>query len=139
MCRFARITLLPLQTAHNNFIRFPLSFETPGTTHPKTQCHIPVHRNFHPKFTKKQNTEFIDVTTGGKQHQGQDSSVGIATRYGLEGPWIESQWEERFSAPVQTGTGAHPAPSKIGTRSFPGVKRLRRGVDHSSPSSAVLK
>jgi len=30
-----------------------------------------------------------------------DSSVGIATRYGLDGPGIESGWA-RFSAPLQT-------------------------------------
>ena len=28
----------------------------------------------------------------------------------------------RFSAPVQTGPGAHPASYKMGTGSFPGVK-----------------
>jgi len=28
----------------------------------------------------------------------------------------------RFSAPVQTGTGAHPAFCTMGTGSFPGVK-----------------
>ena len=28
------------------------------------------------------------------------SSVGIATRYGLDGPGIESRWGVRFSAPV---------------------------------------
>jgi hypothetical protein len=31
---------------------------------------------------------------------GQDSSVGIATRYGLDGPEIESPVGARFSAPV---------------------------------------
>jgi hypothetical protein len=36
----------------------------------------------------------------------------------------------RFSAPVQTCPGAHPASSTMGTGSFPGVKRLGRGVDH---------
>ena len=40
---------------------------------------------------------------------GRNSSVGIATRYGLDGPGIESSWEARFSAPVQAGLGAHPA------------------------------
>ena len=30
--------------------------------------------------------------------------------------------EARFSSPDQTGPGAHPAPSRIGTGSFPGVK-----------------
>jgi hypothetical protein len=44
---------------------------------------------------------------------GRDSSVGIATRYGLHGPGIESRWGARFSAPVQTGPGAHPASYKM--------------------------
>jgi hypothetical protein len=30
--------------------------------------------------------------------------------------------EARFSAPVQTGPGAHPASCTMGTGSFPGVK-----------------
>ena len=30
-----------------------------------------------------------------------DSSVGIATRYELDGPGNESRWGARFSAPVQ--------------------------------------
>jgi hypothetical protein len=30
---------------------------------------------------------------------GRDSSVGIVTLYGLDGPGIESQWGARFSAP----------------------------------------
>ena len=56
---------------------------------------------------------------------GPDSSVGIATGYGLDGPGIESRWGARFSAPVQTGTGAHPASCTMGTGSFPGVKSGR--------------
>jgi hypothetical protein len=44
----------------------------------------------------------------------------------------------RFSAPVQTGRGAHPASYTMGTGSFPGVKRPGRGVDHI-PSSAEVK
>ena len=31
---------------------------------------------------------------------GRDSSVGIVTRYGLDGPGIESRWGARFSASV---------------------------------------
>jgi len=53
-----------------------------------------------------------------------------ATRYGLDGPGIESRWRARFSAPVQTGCGAHPASYTIGTGPFPGVKRSGCGVDH---------
>jgi hypothetical protein len=50
------------------------------------------------------------------------SSVGIATGYGLDGPGIESRWGARFSEPVQTGPGAHPASYTMNTGSFPGVK-----------------
>ena len=56
---------------------------------------------------------------------GRDSSVGIATSYELDGPGIESRWGARFSAPVQTGPGAHPASCTMGTGSFPGVKNGR--------------
>ena len=66
--------------------------------------------------------------------RGQDSSVGIATRYGLDGSGIESRWGQRFSAPVQTGPGAHPDSCTMGTGSFPGVKRPGRGADHPPPS-----
>jgi len=56
---------------------------------------------------------------------GPGSVVGIATGYGLDGPGIETRWGARFSAPFQTGPGAHPASCKIGTGSFPGVKSGR--------------
>jgi hypothetical protein len=69
----------------------------------------------------------------------RDSSVGIATRYGLDGPGIEYRCRARFSAPVQIGPGAHPASYTMGTGSFPGVKRPGRGVDHSPPFSAEVK
>jgi len=70
---------------------------------------------------------------------GRDSSVGIATCYGLDGQGIESRWGARFSAPVQTGSGAHPASHTMGTGSFPGVRRTRRGVDYPPPSRAEVK
>jgi hypothetical protein len=50
---------------------------------------------------------------------GPGSSVGIATGYELDGPGIEAQWA-RFSAPLQTGPGAHSASYTIGTGSFLG-------------------
>jgi hypothetical protein len=42
----------------------------------------------------------------------------------------EGQVGRRFSAPVQTGPGTHPASYTKGTGSFPGVKQLGRGIDH---------
>ena len=45
---------------------------------------------------------------------GPGSVVRIATGYGLDCPWIESRWVMRFSAPVQTGPGAHPTSCTMG-------------------------
>ena len=70
---------------------------------------------------------------------GPGSEVGIATGYGMDGPGIESQWEERFSAPVQTGSGAHPAPCSMGRGSFlEGIERPGRDADPSPTYNAVV-
>jgi hypothetical protein len=74
-----------------------------------------------------------------KRRSGRDSSVGIVTGYGLGGTGIESRLGARFSAPVQTGPGAHPAYCKMGSGSFHGIKRPGRGVDHPLPSRAGVK
>jgi len=68
---------------------------------------------------------------------GPGSSVSIATGYVLDGPGIESRWGARFSAPVQTGSGAHPASCTMGTGSFPGVKS-DRGVTLTTHTLQVL-
>jgi hypothetical protein len=69
---------------------------------------------------------------------GRDSSVGIATRYGLDGPGIESRWGRDFPHPFRPALGAHPASYTIGTGSFPGVKQPGRVGDHPPPSSAEV-
>ena len=86
--------------------------------------------------TYKQNTILTKYKT---TYKDRDSSVGIATRYGLDGPGIESRWGPRFSAPGQTGPGAHPASYIMGTGSFPGVKRPGRGVDYPPPSNVEVE
>jgi len=85
------------------------------------------------------NTAIGDVCRTVLVLQGRDSSVGIATRYGLEGPGIESRWVANFSAPVQTGLGAHLASYTMRTGSFPGVKRSGRSVDHPPHLAPSLK
>jgi len=45
----------------------------------------------------------------------------------------------RFSAPVQTDCGAHPAPYAMGTGSSPEVKWPGRGVDHPPSSNTEVK
>jgi len=71
---------------------------------------------------------------------GRDSSVGIATRYGLDGPEIRLPvGSEIFPYPSRPALGAHPASYTMSIGSFPGVKRPGRGADHQLPSSAEVK
>ena len=70
---------------------------------------------------------------------GRDGSVGIATGYRLDSLGDRIPVGARFSAPVQTVPGAHPASCTMGTGSFPGVKRPGRGVHHPSPIALRLK
>ena len=63
---------------------------------------------------------------------GRNSSVGMETRYGLDGPGIMDQI-------FQTGPGAHSASCTKGTGSFPGVQRPERGVDHPPHLAPRLK
>ena len=69
---------------------------------------------------------------------GRDVSVGITTRYGLNGPGIESPWGKIFRIHSDRPWGP---PSLIynGYRVFPGVKRPGRGVDHSPHLAPRLK
>ena len=63
---------------------------------------------------------------------GRDSSVGTATRYGMDVPGFESRLGDEFSASVQTGPGAHRV-------CFPEVKRQERRLDRPPPYSAEVK
>ena len=56
-----------------------------------------------------------------KQEVGRDSSVGIATDYGLEGLGSNPGGDDIF-CPLQTGLGTHPTSCTTGTGSFPGVE-----------------
>jgi hypothetical protein len=70
---------------------------------------------------------------------GRGSSVGIATRYGLDGPGGRIPVGARYSASVQTGPRVHPAFYTRGTGSYPGVTRPGRAVDHPPTSNAEVK
>jgi hypothetical protein len=67
-----------------------------------------------------------------------DSLVGIATRYGLDGPGIESRLGEIFRT-GQAGHEAHPTSYTMGTGFSRGVKPLGPGVDHPLTTSAKVK
>jgi hypothetical protein len=91
-----------------------------------------------PLFLTHLNQNFI-FWTYYRENVGRDSSVAIATRYGLEGLGIESRWWTRFSTPVQTGSGAHPASYTMGIGFFPGVRWPGRCVVHPNQSSAEVE
>jgi len=54
-----------------------------------------------------------------RSNMGRDSSVSIATRYGLEGPGIESQWGRDFPQPSRPALG----PSQSPIQWVPGLSR----------------
>ena len=69
----------------------------------------------------------------------RDSSAGVTTRYGLDGPGIESRWGEIFRTSPDRPWGP-PSLLYNGYRvNFPGVKRTGRGVDHPPSSSFEVK
>ena len=70
---------------------------------------------------------------------GRDNAVGIANRYGLDGPGDRIPVGAKFFAPFQTGLGAYLGSYTMGTESFPGVKRPGRGVDHTPHLAPRLK
>ena len=61
---------------------------------------------------------------------GIDSSVGIATCYGLDGPGIECRWGRDFPHPSRPALGPTQPPVQLVPGLYRGVKRPGRGVDH---------
>jgi hypothetical protein len=64
--------------------------------------------------------------------------VGIATRYGLDGPGIESSWSRDFPHLSRQALGS----IKPSIQWVPGLsqsKRPGRGVEHPPPPSAEVK
>jgi hypothetical protein len=70
---------------------------------------------------------------------GRDSSVGIATRYGLDGPGIKSRGGKIFRSRPDRPWGQLSLLYNGYLVYFPGVKRPERKVDHPPPSIARVK
>ena len=70
---------------------------------------------------------------------GRDSSVGIATRYRLDGPGIEFLWGRDFPHPSKPALGPTEPPVQWVPGLSPGVKRPGRVADHPPLSAEVMK
>ena len=66
--------------------------------------------------------------------EGRDSSTGIATCYGLDGPGIESLWGRDFPHPSRSALGLTQSPVQWVPGLPRGVKRPGRGADHPPQS-----
>ena len=66
---------------------------------------------------------------------GRDSSVGIATIYGLGGPGIESRLVAKLSAFIQTGPGPTQLPVKWVASLFPEGQATGAWLSPPTPSS----
>jgi hypothetical protein len=67
-------------------------------------------------------------------NRSKDTSVDIATRYGLDGPGIESRRARDFPHLSRLALGP-----TMGKGSFRGVKWLGRGVDHPHLAPRLMK
>jgi hypothetical protein len=90
---------------------------------------------YHPFTKSHHNFVILSIFEKGDR----DSPVGMANRYGLDGPGIESRWGARFFASIQTDPGTLPASCALDTGSFPEVKRPGRDIDPLSHLSPRLK
>ena len=53
---------------------------------------------------------------------GRDSSIGIANRYGLDGPGVEFRWGRDFPHPSRPALGPTQSPIQLVPGLFPGGK-----------------
>jgi len=87
------------------------------------------------KFTLKgvREPECVEVP----QHR-RRSKIGIATRYGLDDPGIESRWRLDYPQPSTPTLGSTQLPIQWVPRRSP-LKRPGRDVDYPPPHSAEVK
>ena len=69
---------------------------------------------------------------------GRNSSVGVATRYAMDGPGIKSRWGRDFPHPYRPAL-APTQPHVQWVPGFPGGKAAGACLDHPPPYSAEVK
>ena len=107
---------------------FPFPFPTPTHPHPHPHPPFPLSRT---QVNAKYNDLNIFYVFNLSHY------ILRSLRPGRSGDRIPLG--ARFSAPVQAGPGAHLASYRMGTESFPTVKRTGRGVDHPQHLAPRLK
>jgi len=69
----------------------------------------------------------------------RDSAVGVATRYRLDGPEIESRWGQGFPQLFRPDLGSTQPPIRWAPGLSSGIKRPGRGVDNPPQSNAEVE
>ena len=69
----------------------------------------------------------------------RDSSFGIATHYGMDGPGIEYRWGRDFPQQSRPAVGPTQPPIQWVPGVFPRVKRPGHSVDHPPHLTQWLK
>ena len=131
-------------TLHLKPQRYSFSPSKQNTRHTHARTHT--HRHKHLAFSICYRQSVSDCLQFGYRfsnasewRRSRDSAVGIATRYGLDGPGIESRWEWDFPHPSTPALGPTQPLIQRGTASFPGVKRGGAWRWPPTPSSAEVK
>ena len=101
------LRILPEKTITNNRTRIHLTANRNSTIQPNKSTHT----KYSNPICFRGNCIYI--------YMGRDSSVGIATRYGLDGPGIESRWRRDFPHPSGPALG----PTQPPIQCVPGLYR----------------
>ena len=91
-------------------------------------------------LNKNKNNNYCDYLQSSPRHTvGQNSSVSIVIRYGLDGSGIESRWRRGFPHLSRPALEHHPASYTMVPGLSPEVKRSGCGFDQPPRSSAEVK
>ena len=74
-----------------------------------------------------------------RENVGRDNAVGIATRYGLDGPWIHFRRGRDFPHPSRPALALNQPPTQLVPGLSREVKRPGRVVDRPTQFGAEVK
>ena len=120
---------------HKSMFNFIVHFYSAGCVLKK----LFVSKLLHTFWFKYNNNSFTTTNNNYNNNVGRDSSVVIATRYGIDGPGIESRWRRDFPHLSRPALWPTQPPAQWVPVLSRGLRRSGRGVDHPSVSSAEVK